>query len=318
MRHLRLTAIVLYLSLSLTAQPTDTSKGYTLSLPAHLPTITLVAIPAGSFTMGALPADSLALADELPASKVSVSGFWMSSMEITHDIFNLFYLDSRLSQGIITDAITRPTAQYIDMSLGMGKEGGYPVNSLSQDAALMFCKWLYQQTGQFYRLPTEAEWEYACRAGATTIYPYANDTSSLSEYAWWSGNSKGKYQKTGQKKPNAWGLYDMLGNLSEWVLDQYDSSYFLGLPNQHFNPLIVPKSRYPKSLRGGSYKDPETSFRISKRMFSTAALNKRDPQIPKSRWWLTEGAHIGFRIVRPFSTPSPEAIDAFFSAYLGK
>src|SRR5258708_1686617 len=113
----------------------------------------------------------------------------------------------------------------------MGKTGGFPANSMIQYAALMYCKWLYKKTGVFYRLPTEAEWEYACRAGAPTAYPFSDGQgedrrkggarTQLSRYAWWKDNSQEKYHAVKQLAPNAWGLYDMLGNVAEWTVDQY-------------------------------------------------------------------------------------------------
>ena len=106
--------------------------------------------------------------DEGPQKEVKISPFSIGTYEVTHDEFLLFMNDDSLTRNSDVDAVTRPTPQYIDFSLGMGKQGGFPVNSMSQHAALMYCRWLYQKTGTFYRLPTEAEWEYACRAGAST------------------------------------------------------------------------------------------------------------------------------------------------------
>src|SRR5579872_4988209 len=100
----------------------------------------------------------------------------------------------------------------MEMSFGMGING-YPAISMTQHAANKYAEWLSAKTGEFYRLPTEAEREYACRAGSTAAYYFGDDVSQLGDYAWYQANSKGKYQKVGTKKPNAWGLYDMLGNV---------------------------------------------------------------------------------------------------------
>jgi formylglycine-generating enzyme required for sulfatase activity len=138
----------------------------------------------------------------------------------------------------------------------MGKEGGFPVNSLSQYAALMYCRWLYDKTGVFYRLPTEAEWEYACRAGSTTRYYFGDDEQQLDNYAWFKNNSNNKFQKTGLKLPNAWGLYDMLGNVCEWTIDHYEEKRMENIPDNSADPFVAPNNaRYPKALRGGGFAD---------------------------------------------------------------
>jgi formylglycine-generating enzyme required for sulfatase activity len=284
-------------------------------------------VPGSNYTikMIPLPGGNFRIANYLTAGKgktetkeIRLSDFWIGAFEITHDQFGIFFKDESLTQGSKTDAITRPTPQYIDLSWNMGKDGGFPVNSLSQDGALMFCRWMYKRTGIFYRLPTEAEWEYACRAGTSTLYPFGNDVKLLDQYAWYQKNSKNKYQKVGQKKPNAWGLYDMLGNVCEWTLDQYVEDYFDKIGDQPIDPVIPPEKRYPRSLRGGSYLDPADLLANGYRFESEAAWNKRDPQVPKSRWWLTDAAFVGFRIVRPRKQPSPEDAEKFYSLYLGK
>jgi formylglycine-generating enzyme required for sulfatase activity len=277
--------------------------------------LTMVAIPGGSFTMGS--DRNGAQGDEAPPVKVTVSPFWIGAYEITHDQYHVFYDDEKLSQGSPVDAVTRPTQQYIDLSWNMGKEGGYPMNSMSQDGAMMYCRWLYQQTGVFYRLPTEAEWEYACRAGTTTTYFFGDDPRQLDEYAWYKDNSGKKYKKVGQKKPNPWGLYDMLGNVSEWTLDQYDSAYFQTIASHTTDPVVAPGSRYPRSLRGGSFLDDAGNLRSSARSHSEPSWNRRDPQVPKSRWWLTDGMFAGFRVVRPWKQPTKEEAEAFYKLYLG-
>jgi formylglycine-generating enzyme required for sulfatase activity len=284
-------------------------------LPGSAFSIKMIPVHGGTFKIANYMATGKT---PVETKQVKLSDFWMGAFEITHDQFGIFYKDESVTQGSKTDAITRPTAQYIDLSWNMGKEGGFPVNSLSQDAALMFCRWLYKKTGVFYRLPTEAEWEYACRAGTNTLYPFGNDAKSLGDYAWYQKNSNNKYQKVGLKKPNPWGFYDMLGNVCEWTLDQYDDNYFNTIGKEPVDPVIPPGSRYPRSLRGGSYLDPATLLANGYRFESESSWNKRDPQVPKSRWWLTDAPFVGFRIVRPRKQPSAEEADKFYQLYLGK
>jgi formylglycine-generating enzyme required for sulfatase activity len=198
----------------------------------------------------------------------------------------------------------------------MGKQGGFPANSMSHHTAMMYCHWLYKKTGVFYRLPTEAEWEYACRAGSETAWFFGGDSKLLGEYAWFAGNSSKKYQKVGQKKPNAWGLYDILGNVSEWTLDQYTPDYFSKLAANASNPNIPPANKYPKSVRGGGYTEDAMQMRSAGRMKSEPAWNKRDPQIPKSKWWLTDGMSVGFRVVSPLKQPTQEEAEAFYQQYI--
>lgn len=308
-------SILLSVSLLETTAQTDSTQPMMLTIPGSTLQYKMVAIPGGSFIMGSPSTQKGRKPDEGPSKNMTISPFWMGAYEVTHDQFGIFFKDDGLSQGSKTDAVTRPTPQYIDLSWNMGKEGGFPVNSMSVDAALMFCRWLYNQTGVFYRLPTEAEWEYACRAGSKSTYFFGDDAAKLGEYAWFKNNANNKYQMVGQKKPNAWGLYDMIGNVSEWVLDQYDEHYFNAVDAK--DPLVPPSSRYPRSVRGGSYLSGPAELRSAARAHSEPEWNRRDPQIPKSRWWLTDGMFVGFRIVRPLEQPSKEAAEKFYAKYLG-
>lgn len=309
-------SVLLSVSMLETSAQSDTSLAdVTLTIPGSTLEYKMVVIPGGSFTMGSPATQKGRKPDEGPSKNITISPFWMGAYEVTHDQFGIFFKDDGLSQGSKTDAVTRPTPQYIDLSWNMGKEGGFPVNSMSVDAALMFCRWLYNQTGVFYRLPTEAEWEYACRAGTKSTYFFGDDATTLGEYAWFKSNASNKYQMVGQKRPNPWGLYDMLGNVSEWVLDQYDEKYFSTVKEK--DPMILPSSRYPRSVRGGSFLSTAAELRSAARSHSEPEWNRRDPQIPKSRWWLTDGMFVGFRIVRPVEQPSKEAAEKFYAQYLG-
>jgi len=255
-------------------------------------------------------------AAEGPQKNFSISPFWMGIYEVTHDEFDIFFKDANTSQNLGADAITRPSPQYIDLSWDMGRDGGFPVNSMQQRTGVMYCRWLYNKTGIFYRLPTEAEWEYACRAGSSSTYFFGNNESDLEKYAWYNKNSNAAYHKVGQLKPNAFGLYDMLGNVSEWVMDQYDENYFTIMKDVNADPELKPTSRHPRLLKGGSYVDEATELRCGNRTKWLPEWNKRDPQIPKSKWWLTDAPFAGFRLVRPLKQPSADEIEKFFTLYL--
>lgn len=270
------------------------------------------AIPAGTYLMGSKNGKP----DELPVHKVELAAFWMSKLEVTWDVFELFlYKDyektnsTKISEQV--DAVTRPTKPYLDMTFGMGKQN-YPALAMTQYNAIQFCKWLYARTGIFYRLPTEAEWEYACRAGSTTEFSFGDDESKLSEYAWYKPNSNKKTQQVGLKKPNAWGLYDMHGNVAEWTYDQYNAEFYATSINST-NPVALPNQLYPLVIRGGSYEDDAKYLRSSARMFSEPAWKQIDPQIPKSNWWFPDAPFIGIRLVRPAVTPKKEEIEKYYN-----
>ncbi len=274
----------------------------------------MIPITGGKFLMGSKN-NSSAENDDSPQKEITLSPFWIGAFEVTRDEFDVYLKDETTSQNNMVDAITRPSPQYVDLTWGMGKEGGFPANSMSQFAALMYCKWLYQKTKIFYRLPTEAEWEYACKAGSTSQYYWGDDSTQLEKYAWFSKNSKNKYHPVGQKQPNAWGLYDMLGNVAEWTLDHYYKDAYSNY--QSIDPMVAPKTmKYPKVLRGGSFEDDANYLSSTKRIHSDPIWNRRDPQIPKSKWWLTEAKQVGFRLVRPYNQPTETAIQQFFSTYL--
>jgi formylglycine-generating enzyme required for sulfatase activity len=290
-------------------------KKYEQLIPGSMVKFWMTPIPKGIFLMGSKDTDAGHRSDELPTHPVSIDAFWMGTMEVTYDEYQLYFNDESTSRNSKTDAVTRPSPPYIDFSMGMGKKDGFPFNSMSQQTALMYCRWLYTKTGVFYRLPTEAEWEYACRAGGNTIYFFGNSAAQLGEYAWFAGNSENKYHQVGTRQPNPWGLYDILGNVAEWTLDHYDEKYYSVSPA--VDPLLSGPGRYPKVVRGGGYQDKADLLRCAARNKSEPAWNKRDPQVPKSRWWLTDAVSVGFRLVRPLKSPTKEEVDNFFKQYLG-
>jgi formylglycine-generating enzyme required for sulfatase activity len=269
--------------------------------------------------MGSTAAETGGQTDERPPHKVKVEPFWMGAYEVTWNEYELFmYQDEerKFQKEIptdpyvdkISDAVARPTKPYVEMSFGMGKDG-YPAISMTHHAANKFCQWLSAKTGQYYRLPTEAEWEYACRAGTTGRFSFGDDEAQLGQYAWFEKNSDFKYQKVGRKKPNPWGLYDMHGNVAEWVLDGYMPTAY----EQFNSPVGVQQfvrglTPYPHVARGGSWDDSVEKLRSAARRFSDKSWKQQDPQLPKSIWYLTDAQFLGFRVVRPLNVPPPDEL----------
>ena len=283
----------------------------------------MVPIKGGEFLMGSAIYEKNRLADEGPVRKVKIDSFWMAKYETTWNLYTLFMareldnLQQSFSKNsevnIDVDGVSGATTPYVEMSFGMGTEG-YPAISMTQLAAKKFCQWLSAMTGNFYRLPTEAEWEYACRAESESSYYFGNDSNDLDKYGWYKNNSNNKYQKVGQKLPNKWGLYDMHGNVSEWTLDAYDTSFYSNSKNEiDNNPYNQPEKLYPRVVRGGSWKSSNYRLRSASRQASSKQWKKQDPQIPRSKWWHTDAQFVGFRIVRPFITPTADEQNKYWN-----
>jgi len=284
-------------------------KPYIETIPGAKVTFEMVPIPGGAFLMGSPDSEPNRSSDEGPQHQVTVGAFWMGKTEVTWDEYDLFAFgqDIEKKQPInapgeqskgAPDALTHPTPPYADETFGYGK-GRQPVISITHHAAMEYCRWLSAKTGKTYRLPTEAEWEYACRAGSKTAYSFGDDVKKLGEYAWYLDNSDGRPHPVGMKKPNPWGLHDMHGNVAEWCLDHYDKDFYSRL-NQALNPVLLPtEKRYPHVVRGGSWDDKPQALRSAARRASHKDWSRRDPQNPQSIWWHTEATFVGFRVVRP-------------------
>jgi formylglycine-generating enzyme required for sulfatase activity len=302
---------------AIAASPAE-MKPYTEPLEHTTFKLEMLPIAGGKFVMGSPDTEADRRDDEGPQHEVEVSPFWMSKHEITWNQYEVWservdslrraaYGKSSSPRDKIADSVTRPTPPYTDMSFGMGRENN-PAICMTQHAARMYCTWLSTKTGRYYRLPTEAEWEYACRAGTTSAYSFGDDPAGIGDYAWFTDNSDGKYHPVGQKKPNPWGLYDMHGNVAEWVLDQYAPDTYKGRAGQlSTDPLLIPLMEYPRLVRGGGWDDPADMLRSAVREGSNEDWKQQDPQLPQSIWYFTDALGVGFRVVRPFNEPDQEA-----------
>lgn len=302
-------------------------KPYTETILPNDIKFDMVPIKGGKFLMGSPDSEAKRKDDEGPQHEVELDPFWMGKHEITWDEYEIFMLKTDYQrrelaklppspQDKIADALARPTAPYLDMTFDMGKYG-YPAISMTHYAARMYCKWLSAKTGRYYRLPTEAEWEYACRAGTTTAYSFGDDPEQLDDYGWYFDNAEDGYHKVGQKKPNAWGLYDMHGNVTEWCLDQYIPDFYKQSAGKTVkNPVAIPVKVYPTVVRGGSWDDDADRLRSAARRGSHIDWKMRDPQRPQSVWYHTDAQFSGFRIVRPLVEPTEEQKKAIWDAGL--
>lgn len=278
-------------------------ENYTEKIPGSIAELEMIAVPGGAFWMGSPEGEPGRLDNEGPRHPVEVGPFWISSTEITWDQYEPFFfghtapdLPEELRDRF--DAVSRPTPPYIPHDLGWGR-GSRPAMGMTHRAAMGYGEWLSALTGRHYRLPTEAEWEHACRAGSEG--PYFFEEGDLEEYAWYQENSDFQTQPVGSKKPNPWGIFDMLGNLAEFCLDYYADDYsgLLSSAEARRDPK-GPESGTHFVIRGGSYMDDATRLRSAARAATTEEdCLVTDPNWPKSTWWYSDCYHIGFRVVRP-------------------
>ncbi len=299
-------------------------RPYTEKIPGTRVEFDMVPIPSGSFLMGSPPGEAGRAEDEGPQARVAIAPFWMGRCEVTWNEYELFMYPEEMKRmqllagaqvdNPVADAVTKPSKPYVEMSFGMGKDG-YPAISMTQHAANKYCEWLSAATGHYYRLPTEAEWEYACRAGTATAWSFGDSADQLGQYAWYQDTSDFKYQKVGRKKPNPWGLHDMHGNVSEWTLDQYDPGTYSvhSQSGELSNPWIPSSAPYPHSVRGGSWMDAPELLRSAVRFQSHPDWKMQDPQLPKSVWYHTDAQFLGFRVVRPLAIDPPETLARYWT-----
>ncbi len=305
------------------AAKVDSFINFTEYIPNSTVSFNMIAIPGGKFRMGSPEKESMRQKDEGPLKEVELSPFFMSEIEVSWDEFLAFYAqaggegrssdtEGARTQGDV-DAITGPTPPYgqPDQNWGLGKR---PAITMRYHAAETYCRWLSQQTGKTYRLPTEAEWEYASRGGKEGPYFFEGDAKDydnsrlwnrifgaddelISNYVIYDGNSQGKTQLPDAVEANPYGLKNMLGNVAEFCSDWYTPDAYQQLSDGVRDPR-GPASGTERVIRGGSFKSPASDVRCASRdQTQDEAWMKTDPQMPKSIWWYSDCNMVGFRVV---------------------
>ncbi len=297
-------------------------ENFTEFVPGSTVSFEMVAIPGGVFTMGSPKGESFHQPDESPQKKVEISRFWMGRAEVSWDEFLVFYArtatkghvgDEVRKDGV--DAITGPTAPWGAPDQGWGK-GKRPAITMSFHAAEVYCEWLSKVTGKKYRLPTEAEWEYACRGGTETPYFFEGDpddytgkgwlhamikpkTEVISDYAIYVMNSHARTHEPSEVKPNPFGLLNMPGNVWEFCSDWYAPDAY----SHYAGKGVVKDPTGPVEgtehvIRGGAFDSDAVELRSANRdRTHSEAWLVTDPQMPKSIWWYSDSKNVGFRVV---------------------
>ena len=321
---------------------------YQETIPGTEVTFEMVPVPGGEFLMGSPATEAERGGDEGPQVRVKVQPFWIGKHEVTWDEYRAFMAmydafkklqlvaanpdnaagnaadekmdlvtthawDGKLEDEWGVDAVTSATPLYdSSFTYAAGDQPRQPAVTMTQFAAKQYTKWLSRIVGRDYRLPSEAEWEYAARAGTTTAYSFGDDSELLGDYAWFDDNADFQTHPVGEKKPNAWGLYDMHGNVAEWTLDEYTAGTYAGLGQGPVDAAMAvrwPTRVFPRVIRGGSWLDTAPALRSAARHKSEEQEWKlSDPNIPLSPWWFTEEAAtgVGMRIVRPLKPMSAD------------
>ncbi|MEZ6068584.1 MAG: formylglycine-generating enzyme family protein [Planctomycetaceae bacterium] len=315
----------------------ETDRGYMVPYTVTLPDVTpgqqqpitfqMMPIPGGTFLLGSPPDEPGRREDEGPQVEVRVDPFWMAVHEVTWDEYAEFmrldrvFLEleqremAKVDPNLRIDAITAPSIVYDpNYHIEFTTSVRCPAVSMTQYAARQYTKWLSKVTAQDFRLPTEAEWEYACRAGSTTSWSTAGDADELRASAVFelSRDVEQGPREVGSLQANAWGLCDMHGNVSEWVLDQYDAKHYAAVadrsPITTAGAVRAPDQRYLHVHRGGNWTSQAVDCRSAARSHSSRDLWNDDPSIPMSPSWMasSEANAIGFRLLRPLKAMSIE------------
>ncbi len=295
-------------------------QNYTEFIPGTSVSFEMIAIPEGSFQMGSPENEPFRREDEGPVRQVKISRFFMGQTEVSWDEFlawfNATSSEGRISQSVNeeVDAYSGATPPWGAPDQGWGK-GKRPAITMTHYAATQYCKWLSKVTGKKYRLPYEAEWEYAARGGTQTPYYFAGnpkkfshltwinkimgvDTAVISRHAIYKTNSNDRTNLPENVEINPFGLKNMLGNVAEFCLDWYFPDTYANYQEAQLTNPRAPRKGKERVIRGGSYLSDASAIRAAARDFTKSTdWLKTDPQIPKSIWWYSDCNHVGFRIV---------------------
>ncbi len=311
----------------------ETDKGfmvpYEVSIPGSKAKLKMIPVPGGTFKLGSPESEAGHTSAEAPEVEVEVGPFWMAEHETTWEQYQPYmelyqpFKDFK-AEGIraVTDenkidAITVPTPLYEpSFTYEYGEDPKLPAVTMTNYSARQYTKWLSGVTGQQYRLPSEAEWEYAALGGAKTAYHFGDDPEKLEEYGWFVGNSDESPQLVKKKKPNQYGLYDMHGNVWEWVLDQYSDEGFKHLAGKEklkaLDTVVWPTELDLLMVKGGGWDEEPQNCRAASKMGSSESdWKEEDPNIPLSPWWFTSypSTMVGFRVIRPLEElPKKDAV----------
>jgi len=301
-------------------------ENYTEQVPGTSVSFEMVAIPGGTFKMGSPANEKFRKDDEGPVRDVTVSRFFMGKVQVSWDEYWTFNIETasegrippeimrdRNLNALTVDAISGPTPAFGDPTQDWGA-GSRPAITMTHYSAETYCQWLSMKTGKKYRLPTEAEWEYAARGGTETPYFFPGNPKKFSSQGWWNKmfgpdttminrfavyelNSGMKTQEPSRVQENPFGLKHMLGNVLEYCSDWYAPNAY-SMTGASVTDPQGPEEGTERVVRGGYYASDAADVRVAAR-FSTQTDEwlKTDPQQPKSIWWFTDMKGIGFRVV---------------------
>ena len=294
-------------------------------IPGTAASISMIAVPGGEFTIGSPEDEPFREDNEGPQRRVRISPFFMGEVEVTWDQFWAFYSETmsegRTPPAVIyannsrddIDAVSGPTPPFglPDQGWGMGSR---PAITMTHYSAQTFCQWLSLKTGKKYRLPTEAEWEYAARGGTQTPYFFEGnprklsnegflkdifepDTTGIDSHVIYVNNSDNRSQEPSETRPNPFGLKNMLGNVMEYCEDWYADDSYESITDGELDPR-GPSEGTEHVVRGGHYNSDAADLRSAARSHTEHDdWLKTDPQNPKSIWWYSDVKGIGFRVV---------------------